>query len=94
MKWTHDAGDVDINNRYFDKVSADNSRVLDSSEQQALRVRIYQKIGVLSNKYPKNAEIILSAYLKSNDLRIADRMLDAVQIFLKKDTFVKIGDEW
>jgi hypothetical protein len=89
MKWTHDAGDVDINNRYFDKVSAKNNTELDSSEQQALRVRIYQKIGVLSNKYPKNAEIILSAYLKTNDVKIADRMLDAVRVFLKKDKSVQ-----
>ena len=60
LKWTNEKGDVDVNNRYFDKVASNYNDDLDSVNQQYLKARVFQKIGVLSNKYPKNAEIIIN----------------------------------
>jgi hypothetical protein len=78
LKWTNDKGDVDINNRYFDKVASNYSDQTDTLNQQFLKARVFQKVGVLSNRYPKNAEIIIAAYHKSKDARVASRMLDAI----------------
>ena len=89
MKWTNEKGDVDINNRYFDKVSTSYGQPLDSTNEQYLKARVFQKIGVLSHHHPMNAEIILSAYQKSKDVRIAARMLDAIQLLLKKDKYLQ-----
>jgi hypothetical protein len=89
MKWTNETGDVDINNRYFDKVSSSYGQPLDSTNEQYLKARVFQKIGVLSHRHPMNAEIILSAYQKSKDVRIAARMLDAIQLLLKKDKYLQ-----
>ena len=85
LKWTNDKGDVDINNRYFDKVASQYSDQVDTVNQQFLKARVFQKVGVLSNRYPKNAEIIIAAYHKSKDARVASRMLDAIQLLLVKD---------
>ena len=89
MKWTNEKGDVDVNNRYFDKVASNYNDDLDSVNQQYLKARVFQKIGVLSNKYPKNAEIIINAFNKSKDARVAVRMLDAIQLLLKDDKTIQ-----
>lgn len=89
LKWTNEKGDVDVNNRYFDKVASNYSDDLDSVNQQYLKARVFQKVGVLSNKYPKNAEIIINAFNKSKDARVAARMLDAIQLLLKDDKTIQ-----
>jgi hypothetical protein len=89
LKWTNEKGDVDVNNRYFDKVASNYNDELDSVNQQYLKARVFQKVGVLSNKYPKNAEIIINAFNKSKDARVAARMLDAIQLLLKDDKTIQ-----
>ena len=89
LKWTNEKGDVDVNNRYFEKVASNYSDDLDSVNQQYLKARVFQKVGVLSNKYPKNAEIIINAFNKSKDARVAARMLDAIQLLLKDDKTIQ-----
>lgn len=89
LKWTNEKGDVDVNNRYFDKVASNYNDDLDSVNQQYLKARVFQKVGVLSNKYPKNAEIIINAFNKSKDARVAARMLDAIQLLLKDDKTIQ-----
>ena len=60
MKWTNEKGDVDINNRYFDKVSASYGQPLDSTNEQYLKARVFQKLGVLSHRHPMNAEKMMA----------------------------------
>jgi hypothetical protein len=85
LKWTNEKGTVDVNNRYFDKVASNYGEEMDSASVQLLKARVIQKIGVLGEKYPKNAEIISTAMNKSKDPKVAARMLDAIQLLLKDD---------
>lgn len=87
LRLTDEGGSVDANNRYFSGI---NRQYNQSFKEDVSKVTFrhhdaLHRILILNKYYPKNAEYILAAYKKSNnDLEIL-RMLDAVDLELKKD---------
>jgi hypothetical protein len=87
FKWTQESGQLDVNNRYFQEMSDkyDLSFRIDSTFFVKKRFEVLDRIVVLNDFYPTNAKYILNAYKKSNDERIALKMLDAVDLRLRSD---------
>lgn len=87
FKLTNTKGNIDVNNRYFDEMAGKYNQgfKVDSSTIANQDREIIQKIGVLAQKYPYNAKIILEAFEKNKDRTIALRMLDATTLALKDD---------
>ncbi len=87
FRWTNEAGSVDANNRYFqamhDKYNKDFK--VDSVSMRKNRYEVLNRILLLNEYFPKNAEYILTAYKQTNDERIALKMLDAVDLQLKSN---------
>jgi hypothetical protein len=85
FKWTNDAGDVDINNRYYEDIA--NQYGNESKKDSATIARdeyiMFQRLGVLSRYYPHNAKVISEAYQHEKNVYTALRMLDAVSILLR-----------
>jgi coenzyme F420-reducing hydrogenase delta subunit len=87
FKWTNDAGMVDANNRYFQEMhdKYNQNFKVDSVSMQKHRYEVLNRIIVLNEFYPVNAQYVLSAYQKTQDERLALQMLDAVDLRLQKD---------
>jgi hypothetical protein len=87
FKWTQESGQLDVNNRYFQEMSDkyDLSFRIDSTFFVKKRFEVLDRIVVLNDFYPTNAKYILNAYKKSNDERLALKMLDAVDLRLRSD---------
>lgn len=83
--WTKEGGIVDSNNRYFqemqDKYNQDFK--VDSVTMVQKRYEAMERIIVLNEYYPKNAEYILSVLQNGTDSYEVIRMLDAVDLQLK-----------
>lgn len=87
FKWTNDAGMVDANNRYFQEMhdKYNQNFKVDSVSMQKHKYEVLNRIIVLNEFYPVNAQYVLSAYQKTQDERLALQMLDAVDLRLQKD---------
>jgi hypothetical protein len=87
FKWTQESGQLDVNNRYFQEMSDkyDLSFRIDSTFFVKKRFEVLDRIVVLNDFYPTNAKYILNAYKKTNDERVALKMLDAVDLRLRSD---------
>lgn len=85
FKWTNDAGDVDINNRYYEDIASQygNESKKDSATIARDEYIMFQRLGVLSRFYPHNAKVISEAYQHEKNVYTALRMLDAVNILLR-----------
>jgi len=85
FKWTNDAGDVDINNRYYEDIASQygNESKKDSATLARDEYIMFQRLGVLSRLYPHNAKVISEAYQHDKNVYTALRMLDAVNILLR-----------
>ena len=85
FKWTNDAGDVDINNRYYEDIASQygNESKKDSATIARDEYIMFQRLGVLSRYYPHNAKVISEAYQHEKNVYTALRMLDAVSIILR-----------
>lgn len=87
MRWTDEAGQVDVNNRYFqeihDKYNQDFK--IDSVKIVKQQYEALDRIILLNEFYPKNAQFILSAMQKGGSEVEILRMLDAVDLQLKDD---------
>ena len=85
FKWTNDAGDVDINNRYYEDIASQygNASKKDSATIARDEYIMFQRLGVLSRFYPHNAKVISEAYQHEKNVYTALRMLDAVNILLR-----------
>lgn len=85
FKWTNDAGDVDINNRYYEDIASQygNESKKDSATLARDEYIMFQRLGVLSRFYPHNAKVISEAYQHDKNVYTALRMLDAVNILLR-----------
>lgn len=85
FKWTNDAGDVDINNRYYEDIASQygNESKKDSATLARDEYIMFQRLGVLSRFYPHNAKVISEAYQHEKNVYTALRMLDAVSILLR-----------
>ena len=85
FRWTNESGKIDANNRYFqamhDKYNKDFK--VDSVSMRKNRFEVLNRIILLNEFFPKNAEYILTAYKQTNDELIALKMLDAVDLQLK-----------
>lgn len=85
MGWTKEGGIVDSNNRYFqemqDKYNQDFK--VDSATMVQKRYEAMERIIVLNEFYPQNAQYILSVLQKGTDSYEVIRMLDAVDLQLK-----------
>ena len=87
FRLTNDSGRVDSNNRYFDEIKDkyNQSFQKDTSATLFLEYEALQRILILNDFYPKNAQYILHAHQKyANETEIL-RMLDAVDLNLKED---------
>jgi hypothetical protein len=84
LNLTREAGAIDANSDYFndiqDKYSL-NFRV-DSASMRKHRYEILERIQLLNDVNPTNAQLILNAYLDTHDERLVLRMLDAADFYL------------
>lgn len=88
MGWTKEGGTIDRNDRHFAQMHNrynQNFRV-DSVSVEAHRYEVLERALVLNNFYPKNAKLILDAYMQHKDEKLALEMLDAVDIALRDNT--------
>lgn len=85
--WTDEAGNVDANNRYFQEMHNKYNQgfEVDSVTIVKNRYEALNRIVVLNDYYPKNAEYILNVFRENGDEREVLRMLDAVDLQLKDD---------
>ncbi len=93
FKWTNDAGDVDINNRYYEDIASQygNESKKDSATLARDEYIMFQRLGVLSRFYPHNAKVISEAYQHDKNVYTALRMLDAVNILLRDNKdFIRV----
>ena len=87
LRLTDEGGSIDANNRYFSGI---NSQYNQSFKEDISKVTFrhhdaLHRVLILNTYYPKNAEYILAAYKKGVDEHEIMRMIDAVDIELKKD---------
>ena len=85
FKLTNDKGIVDVNDRYFHEIKDKYNQGFkqDSTLYKIKEYEAYQRILILNKYFPKNADFIFNAYLKSKNEHETLRMLDAVDIRLK-----------
>jgi hypothetical protein len=87
LRLTDESGGVDINNRYFDEIKDKYNQsfqsVQDSSKFDNLEA--LNRIVLLNQFYPKNAQYILHAYKNADNPNEILRMLDAVDLHLKEN---------
>lgn len=97
LGWTDEAGNVDANNRYFQEMHNKYNQgfEVDSVTVMKNRYEALNRIVVLNEFYPKNAEYILNVFRENGDEREVLRMLDAVDLQLKDDqTYQKAVRSW
>lgn len=85
LKLTNDSGAVDVNNRYFQEIKDKYNQAykLDTTAVEQEKYEAFQRILLLNQFHPKNAQYILNAYLESDNEIETLRMLDAVDLELK-----------
>lgn len=85
LKWTNDAGLIDVNNRYYQQIhdKYNQSFTIDSSNIVQYRNEILERINLLNEYYPKNASDIMDAWVSSKDEKLALQMLAAIDLKLK-----------
>lgn len=87
FNWTRDSGQVDVNNRYFQEMNDKynlNFKV-DSVSMQKHRFEVLNRIIILNEFYPKNAQHIFEIYQENKDEKLALQMLDAIDVHLLKN---------
>lgn len=84
---TNEKGSVDVNNRYFQDIKDkyNQSFQLDTTGLMYHNYASLQRILLLNDHYPKNAQYILYAYRNAEDDSEIMRMLDAADLQLKND---------
>lgn len=87
FRWTDDAGSIDSNSRYFEKIHA---KYADQPTQDSLttlnnRYQALDRIVLLKEYYPTNAQYILNALQNGTAETEVLLMLDAIDIQLKKN---------
>lgn len=87
MGLTKESGSIDANNRYFQEMhdKYDQDFKIDSTTMVKRRFEAMERIVVLNEFYPQNAQYILSVLQKGGDETEVLRMLDAVDIQLKEN---------
>lgn len=87
FNWTNEGGSVDANNRYFEEMHNKYNQdfKVDSASVVKHKFEVMNRIMLLNNYYPQNANYILNVYNENKDERLALRMLDAVDLRLNKN---------
>ncbi len=87
LGFTKDSGSVDSNNRYFQDIKDKYNQSFKHDTNVALRkdYEALHRILILNKYYPKNAQFILNAYMKSGNETEVLRMIDAVDIRLQEN---------
>jgi hypothetical protein len=95
FKLTNEAGSIDANNRYFQEMhdKYNQSFKVDSVSMMSHRYEVLNRILLLNQYYPKNAQYILEAYQNSKDEKIALQMLDAVDLRLNGNAEYLLASE-
>lgn len=88
FRLTQEAGQIDENNRYFQRMSDkyNLSFRVDSTYYTKKRFEVLDRILLLNEYYPKNASNILDVYKQTSDERLALKMLDAVDLRLSSNS--------
>jgi hypothetical protein len=87
FQWTNDGGMVDSNNRYFQDMhdKYNQSFKVDSVSVVKYRYEALNRIMVVNEFNPTNANYILTTLMKTQDEKLALQMLDAVDLRLMKN---------
>lgn len=85
FKLTNHKGSIDKNNRYFQDMSDkyNQSFKIDSASMLKYKYEVLNRIILLNDFYPTNAQYIQSVYETNKDEKIALKMLDAIDLQLK-----------
>lgn len=88
FKWTNESGSVDKNSRYLEAVHTkyEKNQNQDSLTSLYYKYDIINRISILNKFHPKNAQQILSVYEQGGDVLEVLRMLDAVDMKMKKNS--------
>ena len=84
---TNDPGSVDFNDRYFQEISQKygHPTQLDKTPFNFSESEFFHDVLVLNKYYPENSLFILNAYLKSHNLLETNRMIEAVNIYMRSN---------
>jgi hypothetical protein len=87
MNWTNDSGMVDANNRYFQDMhdKYNQNFKVDSISMKKHRLEMMNRVILLNEYYPQNAQQVLIAYNNTQSEKLALQMLDAVDLRLMKN---------
>ncbi|MES2557537.1 MAG: hypothetical protein V4604_15385 [Bacteroidota bacterium] len=87
LGWTNESGAIDANSRYFQEIHDKYNQgfEVDSVKMVAYRYEALNRIIVLNDFHPKNAQYILGVLEQKGDEREVLRMLDAVDMQLKEN---------
>ena len=82
---TNDPGVVDLNDRYFQEIKDKYGKGFEADSKTASynEAKFLNDLSVLSKYYPTNAFFIQNAYFKSRNLKEAQRMLQAVNLYMQ-----------
>jgi hypothetical protein len=85
---TNDPGVVDLNDRYFQEIKDKYGRGsdMDTAVINFSEARLIHTLSVLSKYHPANAYYIQNAYYKSHNLKEAQRMIEAVNLYMQDNT--------
>ena len=88
FQWTNDEGIIDGNNRQFQEMydKYNQSFAIDSATVIRQHYEAYERILLLNEHYPQNAQYILNALRNGAPEPEVLRMLDAVDLQLQNDT--------
>jgi len=85
----NDPGAVDYNDRYFSKNAEKDYDLFktDTSIAEVAKIaKFYSKLKLLNEYYPQNATLIHNAFLQHQNIAMAERMFDAVNLRLQGNT--------
>jgi hypothetical protein len=87
FRWTDEKGSVDKNSRYLsesqEKYKEDVKK--DSIRNYLYKVEALQRISILNKHFPKNAQLVLTAFEHGEDVTEVLRMLDAIDLSQKSN---------
>ena len=86
VKWhfTDDPGSVDVNDRYFNELVDKSIDTITSNNNLPQKEAVlFNKIAILYQYAPLNAQLIHNAFIKTKDLEITETLIDAANVYLK-----------
>jgi hypothetical protein len=78
----NDPGAVDYNDRFFQKMDDNYSNLKsDTSKNEVSKIaQFYSKLFVINQYFPLNAQLIHKAFLQHNNVTLAEKMVDAINL--------------